>query len=385
MIIPQKYLAVNWVDGMKVNKSHFISTDNYYTDTIRDVASVQLTPYNYGLLPSLEGGENALSRFSVSKTTTNQVQIHISRLQAITPGGVRISIQNDVTSVHSLSEFSTKQVDLMDGKTEEFYVLITVNPFEQVPVGSPDPEEVPIRQPQTKHNYQIQLANAKNINARDLGGYILIIGRIIQQGENFIKDNDFIPPCATINSDIKLTSLYTAIQYTIYNLQNVSLQMIQKILFKNQQSTVAQNVKVICETILNFCNQHYFYFRNIGEHQAPISLIDTTAKFANYLFTALSILPESEKEELLNYFFEWSDVTPINFQKSLSEIIEINYDHNKTGQYLYQIQNMLKNIESIWLKLNLLEFIGQHKENIVVKQEVIPQAVKEKKGWSILD
>ncbi|MCZ4242396.1 hypothetical protein [Pedobacter punctiformis] len=385
MIIPQKYLAVNWADGMKVNKSHFINNENYYTDTIRDMASVQLNNYNYGLLPSLEGGEAALSKFTVSKTTTNQVQIHISRLQAVTPGGVRISILNDLTSVHSLSDFSNVKTDLLDGTKEEFYVLITVNPFEQIPFGSPDPEEVPIRQPQTQPKYEIQLVNAKNVNVDQLGGYILVIGRIIKQGESYLKDEDFIAPCTTINSDAKLISQYISVGRCFNELQNMSLQIIQKILFKNQQSKVAQNVKLMCETVLNFCNQNYFYFRNIGTQQAPIFLVNAISIFSNYLYTAINILPENEKEELLNYFFEWSDVTPINFQNSLAGIIEINYNHYKTGSYLHEIQIMLNNVVLIWQKLNMLEFIGQHKENIVVKQEVLTHVVKEKKGWSILD
>ena len=62
MIIPKKHLSVNWTDGMKVNKEHFIDTENFIVDNLRDVASIPVNTYNFGLLPPLKGS-GALLRF----------------------------------------------------------------------------------------------------------------------------------------------------------------------------------------------------------------------------------------------------------------------------------------------------------------------------------
>ena len=117
----------------------------------------------------------------------------------------------------------------------------------------------------------------------------------------------------------------------------------------------------------------------------PAHFVNAAAVLSNYMYTAISILPEKEKEELLNYFFEWSDITQVLFLNQLSATIEINYDHYQVGLYTNNIQTMLNTMVNIWQKLNTLEYIGQHKENIVVKEERITKVVKEKKGWSILD
>lgn len=168
-------------------------------------------------------------------------------------------------------------------------------------------------------------------------------------------------------------------------MQNYSLQITGKINYKNQKSEVAQNVKSLCRTLLNFTAERYFYFRNMVHQQPPVQLIQAVSAFSSYIYTTLQTLPEKEKEELLNYFFEWSDISPVTFLSRLSNIIEINYSHYGTGQYFEAIQEMLTSLVFIWQKLNTLEFIGQHKENIVVKEEVLMQVTKERKGWSIID
>jgi hypothetical protein len=87
----------------------------------------------------------------------------------------------------------------------------------------------------------------------------------------------------------------------------------------------------------------------------------------------------------LNYFFEWNDLSPVTFLNHLSDIIEINYSHYQTGAYMKAIRQLLHSLVLVLQKLNTLEYIGQHKENIVVKEEVMVQSVKERKGWSFLD
>jgi hypothetical protein len=388
MIIPQKYLAVNWADGMKVNKEHFIDTENFLTDQLRDTASLNINRINFGMLPPLPGSTAGLSDYLVSKTTTNQLQISINYCQAVTPGGVRIQITNEGLKEYiRLSDIIEEEVgrEIKSNTTEYFYVLMVVSPFEKVMFGNPDPEEIPIRQPYTQPRYTLQVVHSSNINTHELGAYHLVIGRIKKQGNEFYKDENFIPPCTAIVSNEKLMHYYKGITQYLSEIQGISMQIIQKINYKNQKSPVAQNIKQACVTILNYCASCYYNLRNILHQQPPSFLIDAMSQMANHLFTYIQTLPESEKEEMLNYFFEWSDITPVTFSNKLSDVIEINYDHYQTGIYFAQIEDMLANVLTVWKKLNTLEYIGLRKENIVVKEEVLSKVTKDRKGWNILD
>ncbi|MEX6687653.1 hypothetical protein QTN47_09130 [Danxiaibacter flavus] len=390
MIIPPKYLPVNWADGMKVTRNHFDCTENFVIDNLRDVASVHVNKFNFGLLPPLASGGAMVSDYEVTRTATGQLQISIHYCQAITPGGVRISIVGEgIKKNLSLSDLNesgaSDENDDWSDRIESLYVVIVADPFKKTLVGDPDPEEIPIRHPFTQSYYSVELKNNNEIRGRELGMNHLIIGRLHKTGNSLEKDATFVPPSSTINSCVALIEFHRAICNRMNDLQNISLQIVHKINYKNQKSIVSQNVKAMCNVLLQYCAENYFAMRNMVASLPPVYLLNAISVLANKLLTFIKMLPENEKEELLNYFFEWSDITQVNFLKILDDTIEINYDHYDSGNCFVQSVKMLEDILIVWNKLNSLEFIGQHKESIIVKEEVITNVVKEKKGWSILD
>ena len=93
----QKKQAVNWTDGMKLNKDHFIEHENWVLDGIRNTASLRLTEFNYGLLY-----HNDISSLEVllNVDQNNQLNIKVTDCLAITKGGRYIEI--DIHNVQSL-------------------------------------------------------------------------------------------------------------------------------------------------------------------------------------------------------------------------------------------------------------------------------------------
>src|ERR1700747_3315379 len=87
----KKYFPVNWMDGMKINKDHFISQDNAWSDTVQEMASLSVSPLRYGVLPASGAGENTFN-VKVSLDNQNSLRVAILSCQAITLGGMRISI-----------------------------------------------------------------------------------------------------------------------------------------------------------------------------------------------------------------------------------------------------------------------------------------------------
>ena len=54
MIEKLNHFPVNWIDGMKINKSHFLDVQNFVSDSIRDPVGIHTSMMNYGLLPVAE-------------------------------------------------------------------------------------------------------------------------------------------------------------------------------------------------------------------------------------------------------------------------------------------------------------------------------------------
>ncbi len=385
MIIPQKYLAVNWADGMKINKEHFINTEHFFADQVRDTASLLINNHTFGVLPPLAGSGARMSDYAITRSNANQLNIVVSDYHAVTPGGVRIHIAGTaLEGAVKVSQLQDAEEGLQSEKTEYFSVVLVVNLHEKVFQGNPDPEEIPIRQPYTSPKYELQVISENSLNFNQLGAYHLVIGRIRKNGNDISKDDNFIPPAVSIISNERLKQHYKNIIEQLADIQNLAQLIVQKVNFKSQKSPVAQNVKSLCAVILNYCANNYFGIRNMIPQQSPVFLVDMMAQLSNQVLTYVRILPESEKEELLNYFFEWSDITPVLFTDKLSQVIDINYNHHNTGEYFAGINEMLNNLIVILQRLNTLEYIGVKRENIVVKEEVLARP-KDRKGWSILD
>jgi predicted component of type VI protein secretion system len=57
----RKHFPVNWIDGMKINKNHFIDQDNAWSDSLQEMSSLNVSPIQYGILPSSAAGENTFN------------------------------------------------------------------------------------------------------------------------------------------------------------------------------------------------------------------------------------------------------------------------------------------------------------------------------------
>lgn len=391
MMLPLQHRAVNWVDGMKISRRHFQETENYLRDHIRDTTSLFLSDYNFGLLPPYKEGKSTKSNdFELAEKITNEIEVRLKTCHAITPGGCRIAIENEgihyLTFNQSFGDRNSLTEDrALDGKEEVYDLLLIVNPFDPVPYGSPDPEETPPRHPYSTPKYELKLLHSSNTNTEFFGAHHLLIGKIIYRGGKYHLDETYIPPCTSMESHPLLIKYYERYRGLVNDLQQNSLRIIHKIHLKNRPSDIAKNVKMLCETLLDYIATAYFSYKTIGHRQPPVYTVEKFSTLSNLIYTRLHCLPEREKEELLKYFLEWTDITPSIFLNMLSACIEINYNHYNVGECMSTVRQFLEVTDTIWEKLNTLEYIGQRRENIVVKEEVLAQAVKEKKGWSILD
>jgi len=381
MIQPIKHFAINWVDGMKVSQRHLNDQDNFLIDTIRDANSLGITNYNYGLLP-LSNEFTDKTIFDVHNTATNDVQLFIKNCSAVTLAGYRLELKDRRVSVKSLAKSLNLDENQMDG---EYYILISVNPFDKVPFGDIDPEEIPPRHPNAHANYHIELLLVSSLNSNHSGGNYLVVGKVDFKGNIAQVNTNFIPPCTSIQSHPVLIDYYNGYAKSIGNLQQYAFKIIQKASHKNQNTSLALNVKALCNVLVNTFGDIYFQFRNIIPYQPPVFLIETFATLALRMYNSTQILVPGELEEMLNYSLEWSEIAPHTLLNQLSTVAETNYDHHNSGEPLLYISQMLRSLETIFAKLSELDYIGQRKENIIVNEQEVSSNTNPKRGWSVLD
>ncbi|MGY4539010.1 hypothetical protein ACVW0P_003436 [Mucilaginibacter sp. UYNi724] len=381
MYIPPKYRSVNWVDGMKISSGHFVQTDNFVQDIVRDSNSIMLNSNNFGLLAPFNG-ENTSLDIQITERASNHIQVKVRQCNAITSEGYRIHISPGMLGQElEFNHYFTQ--DAPTDAIETFFIILTVNPHDRVAVGKPDADENPVRYPEVDSFYGITILPAAQISAKN--NHYLEVGKLNRSASGIQLITDYIPPCAAILSHQDLVKYYEAFSNQLNEFQLLSFRIIDKITSKDTISPIGRNVKLLCDKMLDYIARIYFSYRNVAFQQPPLVLIGYFSEMAHIFFSTVKSIAGAEREELLKYFYEWKDVTPGNFEELLARLIEVVYNHHDIRSSMVTVDEFLRVIIALWNKLSTLEYIGQRKENIVVAEQQIVQTVQSKRTWTLLD
>ncbi|MET4080720.1 hypothetical protein ABIB40_000664 [Pedobacter sp. UYP30] len=379
MILPLKYKPVNWIDGMKISSGHFVNTDQFIQDINRDTASLFINKNNFGLLPPFKGETKSLN-LEILARASNHLHIKLNGCNAINSDGMHISIGGSTEGYTFDHYFKQDNASDSDGT---YFVILSVNPFDRIASGVPDPDETPLRYPEIENNYKISIVPAGQINGKTNDYFE--VGKFVKSGDNIQIDSNFIPACTSVVSHPALIGYYENFGSYLNEFQLLSFRIIDKITSKENISPIGKNVKSLCDSMVNFVARIYFSYRNDAQYRTPVFLVNYFSEMAHLFFTSIKSISGAEREELLKYFYEWKDVTPGNFEELLSRLIEHVYQHHDIQSSMQLIDEFMKVMIALWTKLSSLEYIGQRKENIVVAEQQMKQQTQARKTWTLLD
>lgn len=381
------YRLVNWEQSMEIGLSHFEQTEDFFVDRIRDAQALRLKSYNYGLLPSL-GGRGGSSEFDISEQITGKVEIRLMSCNAITSGGYRINFNPDSSEylIHTHSFKEDENAQQTDSSVQLWDVILSIDPFKRIPTGEPSIEEAQARHPDVREYYQLSIAPQGKMSYDQLGTYHLIIGRIRQHGGRYEVDADYIPPVTSMRSHPELIKYYQRFGSRLNDIERASKGIIAKINSRPTNSPVGEHLKKVCEEVMRYIASIFFSYRNRGHEATPLEIVNYFSTLAHVYYVSLNFLENSEKEELLNYFYEWSDVTPGTFEELLSGALSILYDHNSIRTIMMEVDTFLYHLSELWMRLSTLEYIGQRKGNVVVSERTYHQDIpKQNTAWTVFD
>ncbi len=386
MIKPTLKKLVNWQDCMSVSAKHFVQTEDYFIDLSRDYASLQITNYNYGLLPT--GSSNNISNgIRISEHITGHIEIKLMQCNAITSSGIRISFNpdNEEYLMKNYSPETSSSKGLSYKETKQWDIILVANPFERKPTGELNVNETPPRHPHAESMYELQVVPTGEIETSSFGLHHLTIGRIKKNADRFEVDSNYIPPCTCMASHPDLMDYYNRFAQQLNSIEKSSKAIISKVQNRQNTSTIATNVEKVCQEVMRYIANIYFEFRNKGRALPPIDVVKYFSTLAHICYVSLSYMRSDDKEELLKYFYEWSDITPGSFEEILANSLELIYEHDKIRATMYQVDSFLTIFTELWVKLSQLDYIGQHKENIIVSERSNQIESTQKSSWSIID
>jgi hypothetical protein len=358
-----KHFPVNWIDGMKISKEHFIATDDAWKDALFDMASVGLSPLRYGILPSSSAGEDPYN-VKIALDNQNSLRVTVISCQAITPGGVRIAIPSLSVSgqpatdgvpatVVQLSAFSNDAV---------WWVVLVVHPYDKQPIGAPDLEENPPRLPYVMPSYTIQVVPDAQFRQYANHPYAVTLGKVVANGGSVRVEDEYIPPCISISASPDLVGLHSELDKFLGTLELQCSQIVQKIYVKKQQNDISELVLFLCDRIMLHLGTAITNMRWTMLHESPAALFATIASLARVMKNTIDLRIGSGKEEMMNYFSEWCELKQGELESMLATLASLRFDNNDINANIKKIITFVKVTTGLFETLGKLEFIGKKRE-----------------------
>ncbi|CAN5587586.1 hypothetical protein BH23BAC1_BH23BAC1_25490 [soil metagenome] len=309
-----KHLSIHWVDGMKINKDHFIGLENAFQDQIQDSIYFNLNDFNYGLLPEKTPGNRSLEISFHFDGVTKQATIQLLKCRAVTPGGVLVEISEP--ELKSIFTFHNLKVD--------HDIILRVDPYEKVPVGQPNPNEIPLRFPHTVYKYNLEIAPHRV--KKGISAFQLNIGLIKIENEEPKLFNFYVPPCAFIVSNPYLSSIFDKFTMAVEGLELVLMKILQKANLQQKPNKIEKDMAYVVEKLLFFIAGSKDSFQMTGARRPPIFLVEYCKRLVRVFYIGLE--SSVHKVELLDYYCKiWMDLTPGKLEVALRDLLNLEYDH----------------------------------------------------------
>jgi hypothetical protein len=383
------YNYVNWMDGMRIHKDHFVQTDNANKYALLQAASVFTSPIRFGILPFVNTGREGYE-VQLAVDNQNTLRVHISSIEAVTLGGHRISIQHhqgdQADGINSFIFPFTKPATTM-----EWWVVLLSKPFHPQPYGTINLDENPPRLPYLRTGYEVQLLTAGGYEQFVHNPAALFIGKLQAGPNEVLVADDYIPPCYSPAAHPDLASLCGEFDNFLSSLEQKTTFIVQKIFTKNQQNELSELVQFVCDRMLLHLSQSITHLRWTAMHESPAELFASASSLARVIKNALDMRLGSGKEEMMNYIVEWSELKQGELDALLTHMATMRFNNNDVNANIGKVIQFVSVLNKLFDTLSKLEYIGKKKESGYFVNEAptapalsnspLPQAEKPKRRF----
>ena len=352
-----EYFSINWVEGMHINASHFINTENFLLERILKATSIAFSG-QYGILP---GSNLSYSNIEIEKIG-NKSSIHLKTYYGICPNGFPILIDEKNNANIRIT------FDIQEGKDNQTWdIVLTVFPYQRKPTGTTDPNEMPLRYPNVQPQFQLGVIPTQENASFEPFSVIVGVLKKINNNEYGI-DHNYIPPSLSMDAHETLRENMLSFLGTLDDIDSKLKSILSKIQTQPNHNSITESLSVLCKETLRYIASNNYSFKNNPYQLSPFAVCEKINGLIGSILSSFVFLPKKDKEELLKYFQEWNGILPSSFEQMLSDSYSTTYNHNRIQLSMYNINSILENLKELFSNLAQLEFVGQHRESIVISE-----------------
>jgi len=362
---------VNWVDGMKMSKAHFLQLQQAVEDRIRDARILHDPFADHGLLAKGPEGEAALD-LSITLEGRSRYQIELRQCRAMTPAGDRI----ELLQTHEPIRLTGEIPEQMIAEGNQFDVILRATPTISDTYGVPDPAESPARHPFVRPVWSVEVSPVKELKQ---GGHVrnhLAIARLYVAKDELEQDNGHIPPAMCMAALPQLQEFIREYTKFLKDIERDLIRIVIKLNVLKDLTELQTTVDGFCRSGLRFLETGMAPILLAGPHARPREVVLHAAQFARTLHHAIELLSGRGKDGLLDYVREHTGVKPAEHIATVTGLMDLTYVHTDLRGALSTVTLFCrthKKLIDMWVDL---DYIGQKRDKDIFIAQDAPNTVR---------
>lgn len=375
----KKLLAVNWENGVRITKDHFKDNDAFVMQSIQQSQRVNTTLYNFGIL-SKEPDSDSFPILSYNPVSDTEVEFSLSYCDAVNLNGERIFYSDKIYG-ESLKLVKDIRDISSSSSSSSFYIYLYNVADSYITTGAPrdasNPVHRPYLLPDLKLGATLGMFGVEAIHKFLIDGNFTIIARVNVNEEGFQLDPNYIPPVSRVSMSSQLERFKAKIIKSFLSLEQDCFNIHHKNRLKYKTSILAYHTSLLSNALLDFLANHSWGYRegcNYLSEQEPVVLLKPLFSLAKAIRFQLRLLSPQDNEYLLNYYHNWTQIKPRDFEQDLDNVINHVYYHTDIVRSVNVLNKFLDTIVTLWNNLSKLEYIGQQQDNLVTSEDPYSQS-----------
>lgn len=337
---------INWTDGMKINKSHFISSDNYHIQQSNISRQLFVNETSFGLLP-VDAQRDA---FPNLKLIVSNGQVTVSRFafSLVMLNGSFFMLRSDEIDDNAIDPSDLKlsfKIDT-DRKTE-YALIIKTRPYERIGIGAFESEGMPLRRPLALEGFSLSLQTVKQTQKAWFGSDFFVISRFSIEDSILQMDEDYIPPSSTMLAHPLLKDIQSQLYNHIIDLETLVVTTLSK--FKTKKSNDFNETLIyISSNLLISLSRIKIEIKHKTLYQPPVYLVCLIKELANIMYQSMSVRGNMGKDIFLEAMNKILSNSKEDFGDLLNDVVSKEYRHYDISGVFSGLMHFIKALLKIY-------------------------------------
>jgi hypothetical protein len=340
------FKQINWQDGMKLNKNHFVLSDNFHLEQQIITRGLHTNENNFGILPS---SNKTKPSFEISLAIDDDyVIISKFKISALMLNGMYVNVDNEEIAGNNIDHEALNLKFKYSDFNEKFFALVLKsNSFKGIEFGKFESEDFPLKRPLILPLFEFIIAPVNKLKESFFSDNFFIIAKFEIENRQLFIDKKYIPPVTSMVA-YKMLVDFHAIVLNSFNMIENYLSEISKKYSKQRSDNYAETLVLISNSLILHLSLIKFEIKHKLLQEPPIELIIRIKSFANILSKMLETRTLIGKDGFMNEVVKILGISKNEFDELIKMIVNLEYRHHNISESIFLADRFLSTVLNIF-------------------------------------